>query len=105
MSPSLKEALSLRKSGCPGIIPIVATMPVPAEHSTLGRCGHARLFPSLREPHMNLHKQARPTLTVVELDIEDELHFVLADGQIRRILLRDTYAWVTHKTGGGNKPE
>lgn len=54
---------------------------------------------------MIFHKQARPTLTGVELDIGDELHFVLADGQVRRIILRDTHAWVTHKTGGGTKPE
>ncbi len=44
---------------------------------------------------MIVQKHARPTLTAVELDVDDELHFTLADGTVRRIRLVGTHAWVT----------
>lgn len=43
---------------------------------------------------MNLHKTARSTLTAVELDIGDTLHFSLASGETRAIRLLKTSASV-----------
>lgn len=37
---------------------------------------------------MIIEKAARPTLTAVELDIDDELHFTLVNGQTRRIRIK-----------------
>jgi hypothetical protein len=47
---------------------------------------------------MILERQARDTLTAVELDIGDELLFRLANGQTRRIVLLETSAQVFHTT-------
>lgn len=43
---------------------------------------------------MIIEKAARDTLTAVELDVGDELHFTLADGQTREILIHRTLAYV-----------
>ena len=43
---------------------------------------------------MIIEKTARETLTAVELDVGDELHFTLADGQTRKILIHRTQAYV-----------
>ncbi|MCC5830752.1 MAG: hypothetical protein JJU36_15000 [Phycisphaeraceae bacterium] len=43
---------------------------------------------------MIIEKTARSTVTAVELDRDDELHFKLADGQVRRIRLLETRAGV-----------
>jgi hypothetical protein len=46
---------------------------------------------------MLIRKQARPTLTAVEMDHGDVLEFALADGSVRRITLKDTGA-ALHRT-------
>ncbi len=43
---------------------------------------------------MIIEKTARPTLTAIELDTDDELHFTLLDGTVRRIRLLETRAGV-----------
>ncbi len=43
---------------------------------------------------MIIEKTARSTLTAVELDIGDELHFTLANGQTRRIKIKDIGAGI-----------
>lgn len=43
---------------------------------------------------MIIEKRARSTLTAVELDIGDELHFALTSGEVRRIRICDTAASV-----------
>lgn len=43
---------------------------------------------------MIIEKRARPTLTAVELDIADELHFTLVNGVTRRIRLLEASACV-----------
>jgi hypothetical protein len=45
-----------------------------------------------------IEKTARPTITAVELDVGDELHFTLANGEMRRIVLERTGANVIHTT-------
>jgi hypothetical protein len=47
---------------------------------------------------MVLERRARDTFTAVEMDLGDELHFTLANGQTRRIVLERTSAHVTHTT-------
>jgi hypothetical protein len=47
---------------------------------------------------MIIEKRARETLTAVELDPGDELHFTLASGQCRKIRLEKTYAKIIHTT-------
>jgi hypothetical protein len=47
---------------------------------------------------MRIRREAGPTLTAVELDVDDELDFVLANGETRRIVMKNTAAWVTHTT-------
>ena len=43
---------------------------------------------------MIVEKQARPTLTAVELDIGDELHFTLVNGQTHRLKVTDIGAGI-----------
>ncbi len=47
---------------------------------------------------MKIEKKARPTLTALEMDIDDELHFTLADGQTRRIVVKESFASITETT-------
>jgi len=47
---------------------------------------------------MIIEKQARDTLTAVELDIGDELRFTLASGQTRSIVVQKANAKVIHTT-------
>jgi len=47
---------------------------------------------------MIIDKQARDTLTAVELDIGDELRFTLASGEVRSIVIKAANAKVIHTT-------
>jgi hypothetical protein len=47
---------------------------------------------------MILEKTARASLTAFELNVGDELHFRLSDGQVRRIRLEKTRAEIDHTT-------
>lgn len=51
---------------------------------------------------MKIERQAKPTLTAIEMDIDDELVFTLQDGQTRRIVVRNASAKPSEK---GPTPE
>ena len=52
---------------------------------------------------MIIERTARPTLTPLEMDVDDELHFTLASGQVRRIKLIQIGAGITDTTLDGSK--
>lgn len=47
---------------------------------------------------MIIEKTARDTLTAVEMDVDDELRFILADGTTRSVVLKSTWAGVSETT-------
>jgi hypothetical protein len=72
-----------------GRVEAAAAAPAPAQ--TTSR-------PATRPAPVVIEKTARETLTAVEMNRGDELRFTLSDGTTRSIVLRKTWARVTHTT-------
>lgn len=52
---------------------------------------------------MIIQRTAKDTLTAIELNVDDELHFTLADGQTRKVKLLNTVAYITSTTLDGSQ--
>src|SRR4051794_40875997 len=56
----------------------------------------------MRNTSQTLRRKARPTLTVVELGLKDELRFTLKNGQVRSLRLEYTWARILFSNRKGS---